>query len=679
MLVEDAHWIDPTSLELLDLVVERIKKLSVLLVVTSRPEFQLAWSRHTHVAALALDRLDPHQSAALIARAAAGRALPKPLLDLLVAKADGVPLFLEELLKTVLESGQLEDMGDRWRLAGALPTLTIPATLQDSLLARIERMAPVREVAQVAAAIGRQFSRELISRVTQLEDRTLDLALARLSAGELIHPIGTPSGDGYSFKHALVQDAAYSTLLRSKRALIHGRIASELLLRDAEDPPEIVAHHLTEAGEVERSVAFWELAGQLAVSRAASREAVAHFQRAISQLLSLPETIERKRREAYLQDALGGALAHIAGLESDALAQVHERVRDLSRQTGDVKRQFIAEWNLWHVYVARWEHRRADCVGSLLMEMAESAGDPELLLQALHIEWSTLGALGELAATRNSCERGWALYDPKRHGRHHLVFGAHDPGVCSRVICSFETWCLGRPDEALACYEAGLALARRLDHPLVLLHALAKGLPLFQLLRDHERLGAQVDATLTLAAEQDSTNFGIEAQLLRAWILGEKGAPDHAARLMQESIREFCSRGATGVSPYYMSLLAEAQAKANALDDALVTVESAQERGRLAGNRWCEPELHRIRGEIMCGKGCENEAERSLKAALSRAHAIEARGWELRVATSLARLWSRQGRRAEAKQLLCPIHGGFTQGHHLPDLRDAQALLAELP
>ena len=456
LVIEDAHWIDPTSLELLDLVVERIKRLPVLLVVTHRPEFQLSERRHAHVATLTLDRLDPCQSAALIVQAAAGKGLPKPLLDLLVAKADGVPLFLEELLKTVLESGQLEDMGDRWRLAGALPTLTIPATLQDSLLARIERMAPAREVAQVAAAIGRQFSRELVSRATQLDDLTLDLALAQLTAGELIHPLGAPSGDSYSFKHALVRDAAYGTLLRGRRALIHGRIASELLMRDGEYPPEIVAHHLTEAGEAERSVAFWERAGQLAVSRAASREAVAHYQHAISQLLSLPETIERKRREAGLQDALGGALAHIAGVESDALAQVHQRVRELSRQTGDVKRQFVAEWNLWHVHVARWEHRRAEAVGSSLMAMAESVGDPELLLQALHVEWSTLGPSGQPMATRSSCDRGWALYDPERHGRHHLIFGAHDPGVCSRVICAFETWCLGRPDEALACYEAGL-------------------------------------------------------------------------------------------------------------------------------------------------------------------------------------------------------------------------------
>ena len=305
-------------------------------------------------------------------------------------------------------------------------------------------------------AIGRQFSRELVSRATQLDDRTLDLALAQLTAGELIHPLGAPSGDSYSFKHALVRDAAYGTLLRGRRALIHGRIASELLMRDGEYPPEIVAHHLTEAGEAERSMAFWERAGQLAVSRAASREAVAHYQHAISQLLSLPETIERKRREAGLQDALGGALAHIAGVESDALAQVHQRVRELSRQTGDVKRQFVAEWNLWHVHVARWEHRCAEAVGSSLMAMAESVGDPELLLQALHVEWSTLGPSGQPMATRSSCDRGWALYDPERHGRHHLIFGAHDPGACSRVICAFETWCLGRPDEALACYEAGL-------------------------------------------------------------------------------------------------------------------------------------------------------------------------------------------------------------------------------
>ena len=223
-----------------------------------------------------------------------------------------------------------------------------------------------------------------------------------------------------------------------------------------------------------------------AVSRAASREAVAHFRRAIAQLLSLPDTIERKRREAVLQDALGGALAHVSGVASEALVPVYARSRELCQQTGDSRAQFIAKWNLWHVHVVRSEHRRAQDLGDGLTAAAERENDSELLLQALHVEWVALGAKNQYRETQASCERGWGLYDPERHGSHHLTFGAHDPGVCSRNECAYALWCLGQPDQARACYEQGLVLARQLNHPLVVLHALAKGLPLFQLCRDRE-------------------------------------------------------------------------------------------------------------------------------------------------------------------------------------------------
>jgi class 3 adenylate cyclase len=288
MQLEDAHWIDPTSLEQFDLVVDRIQRLPVLLVVTYRPEFQPPWSHHGQVTELSLERLGPRQSAAMIERVTGGKALPAPVLQQLVAKADGVPLFLEELTKTVLASGQLEVADGVWRLTGPLPALAIPATLHDSLLARLDRLAPVKEVAQVAAAIGREFPRDLLSSVCGLDGAALDDVLSQLAEAELIFPHGTPPDTAYAFRHALVQDAAYATLLRGRRQVIHGRIAAALQERPGICPPEVLAHHLTEAGEADRSVAYWEQAGQQAISRAASVEAVAHFRQALAQLLSLP-------------------------------------------------------------------------------------------------------------------------------------------------------------------------------------------------------------------------------------------------------------------------------------------------------------------------------------------------------------------------------------------------------
>ena len=268
------------------------------------------------------------------------------------------------------------------------------------------------------------------------DDRARRTRWTSSSAAELVFRRGMPPDAIYIFKHALVQDAAYASLLRGRRQLIHARIAVALQERPVECAPEVMAHHLTEAGHADASVDYWARAGRLAVSRAASREAVAHFQRAIAQLLCLPDSVERNRREASLQDALGGALAHVTGVASEALVPVYARARDLCQQTGDTRSQFIAEWNLWHVHIARSEHGYAQALGERLMAVAEQENDPELLLQALHVEWVALGAKGQHRAAQASCERGWALYDPERHGSHHLTFGAHDPGVCSRIVCA---------------------------------------------------------------------------------------------------------------------------------------------------------------------------------------------------------------------------------------------------
>ena len=387
------------------MVIDRIQRLPVLLVVTFRPEFEHPWSHYPHVTVQSLDRFSPRHSIAMIKGITGGKALPGPVLDQIVAKADGVPLFLEELTKAVLESGVLENAVDRWRLAGTLTPLAIPATLHDSLMARLDRLAPVKQVAQIAAAIGREFPHDLLAAVCQLDDAALATALHQLSAAELIYRRSMPPDAIYFFKHALVQDAAYASLLRGPRQLIHVRIAVALQERPVECAPEVMAHHLTEAGHADASVDYWARAGRLAVSRAASREAVAHFQRAIAQLLCLPDSVERNRREASLQDALGGALAHVTGVASEALVPVYARARDLCQQTGDTRSQFIAEWNLWHVHIARSEHGYAQALGERLMAVAEQENDPELLLQAHHVEWVALGAKGQHRACCMRCPR----------------------------------------------------------------------------------------------------------------------------------------------------------------------------------------------------------------------------------------------------------------------------------
>jgi class 3 adenylate cyclase/predicted ATPase len=679
LVYEDVHWIDPTTQEFMDLAIERIPRLAVLAIITFRPEFVPPWSDRPQISALALTRLGRRDGAALVDRVVGAKALPAEVCAQIVRRTDGVPLFVEELTKTVLESDLLRDAGDRYELAGPLPPVAIPSTLHDSLLARLDRSAPVKELAQIAAAIGREFSHDLLSAVSGLDEPTLADALSDLSAAELIFCSSMPPNAVYAFKHMLVRDAAYASLLRGKRQHIHGRIAAVLGKLGTDCPPEVMAHHLTEAGQAEASVEFWERAGQQAVSRASSKEAAAHFRSALAQLLTLPDTIERKRREATLQSALGGALAHVAGLASEAIAEAYARARDLCQQTGDTTPRFIAEWNLWHIHISRdTEYRHAQTLAKCLVDFAEREDAPHLQLQALHAEWSTLSLMGEHSAALACCERGWALYDPERHGAHHLTYGAHDPGVCSRMQGGSDTWCLGQPHRARAFHEQGLALARRLSHPQILLHALVKSLPLLQLRGDLERLKALAEATLSLATEQESANFRTEAQFMLAWTLSGRGEPEQAVRLMQAGLQELQSRSGPWTNAYYLSLLARTQARTGALDDALATLDGAHGHARRTGYAWSEPDLLQIRGELLLDKGDIEAAEQSFSAALGHARTTAARGWELRAATSLARLWAEQGKRTQARDLLAPVYGWFTEGFDTADLKEAEALLDAL-
>lgn len=678
ILIEDAHWIDPTSLDLFDLVIERIQRLPVLLLVSFRPQSPPEWRHHPHVTSLSLERLSPGHSATLLRRSGTSTGLPGPVLDQIVAKADGVPLFLEELIKAVTESRLSEDGAGRWHPIDQLPPLAVPATLHDSLMARLDHLGPVKKVAQVAAAIGREFSTDLLSAVTGIQDGALDDALAKLAAAELIFPRSQPPVAVFTFKHALIQDTAYASLLRGLRQKIHARIAAALREQRGDCPPEIMAHHLTAAGEADLSVEFWERAGRHAVSSAASKEAAAHFQRALAQLQSLPDTAERRRREASLQDALGGALVHVTGPASEALATAYARARDLCQQAGDTKPQFVAEWNLWHVYYSRAEYGDAEVIAERLMNVAEQQNDPDLLLQACHVEWVALGTGADYGAAQACCERGWALYDEKRHGRHAFAFGAHDPGVCSRNQCAAASWALGQPDRARACQEQGLALARALDHPLIVVNALARSLPLLQLCRDLKTLEARATTTIALATEQDFPNYRIDAEILRAWASRERSAPGTTVRLIDAGLVDRQRLGSIWQRPYFLSLLADAQACDGALDEALDTIDQALEQGRSTGEIWHEPELLRIKGEVLRQLAMDDAAEQFFAEGLALAQTTSARAWELRIATSLARLWASQSRRESARQLLALVYGAFNEGFGTPDLQDARTLLTGL-
>jgi predicted ATPase len=470
-LYEDVHWIDPSTLELLSLVIERVRQLPVLALITFRPEFQPPWTGQAHVTSLTMSRLGRREEADLVARVTGAKSLPVEVVEQIVARTDGIPLFVEELTKTVLESGLLADAGDRYELDGPLPPLAIPTTLHDSLMARLDRLAPVKEVAQIAAAIGREFSHVLLAAVADRPEPELNAALEQLVNSELVFRRGRPPEATSSFKHALVQDAAYQSLLRSKRQQLHSRIAQvfEQQFPDVgENRPEVLARHFTDAGLAERSILYWRRAGELAAARSANVEAIAHLSKGLELLGTLPASPARTDAEFALQMTIGGPLIATKGYASPEVERTYSRALVLCEQLGRSADLFRVLRGLWNCYFVRGELQRALDLAKRLVVLVEEQEAPLRRAHACRGLGSTLFSLGRLAEASQQLERGIALdaavEDLAEHRAHALLHGEH-PGIFSRTYLAWALWLLGYPDQALEIARAALDLGQRLGQP----------------------------------------------------------------------------------------------------------------------------------------------------------------------------------------------------------------------
>jgi class 3 adenylate cyclase len=447
-VLEDAHWIDPSSREWLDLTIDRVPTLPALLIITYRPERTPPWVGHPHVTLLSLSRLPRRQRAEMIMRVTGGKALPKEIADQIIDRTDGVPLFVEELTKAVVESGVLVDAGDRYTVCGPLPSLAIPTSLHASLLARLDRLAPAREVAQIGAALGRQFSHELISAVAAMPQQKLDDALDQLVNAELVFRRGRSPDAMYTFKHALVQDAAYSVLLRGPRRQLHQRIANVLEERFPEvagSQPELLARHCAEGGLIEQAVQYWFTAGERALRACANVEAIKHLSQGLQLLALLPDSPERQRQELRFQTGLGPPLMAVKGWAAPEAMQAYSRADELSRVLGDHSERFKIVWGLWILHIGRGESRRGRELSNELFRLAEQEDDDDLRLEAHHSAWGTLTWLGEFAACSEHTKRGLTIYRPAHHGAHAFTYGGHDPGVCGCALGAVNLWFLGYP------------------------------------------------------------------------------------------------------------------------------------------------------------------------------------------------------------------------------------------
>ncbi|UVO26987.1 AAA family ATPase [Bradyrhizobium arachidis] len=682
MVFEDAHWIDPTSLELLQLTVDRVQQLPVLLLLTFRPEFPPPWIGEPHVTMLALGRLNWRDTSALVQRVVGDRVLPSAIVHEIVDRTDGVPLFVEELTKAVLEAGAGE--GDaKAVLSRTLPgPLAVPATLHASLLARLDRLGPeAKEIAQTGAAIGREFTDDLIRTVSPLPETPLQSALQQLATSQLIFRRGTSA---YSFKHALVQDTAYGTLLRSKRQPLHARIARALEDKFpdiAATQPEVLAHHFTEADLAEHAVAYWRKAGQRAAERSAHAEAIAHLRKGLMLVERVTDPAERARRELDLQLVLAPVLISTKSWSAPEVEQAYLRARDLCRQAGDMAQLFAVSWGLWLVYQQRCEFKTARDLLDELFSIARRSADPALLLQAHHAAWTTLLNLPELTACRAHLEAGVALYRPDAHRAHKFLYGSHDAAVCNRYTAAAVLWPLGFPEQALAMVREAVSMARELSHPFSFVLALVFAAMIYQHRREAEPAREHAEAAIAMCAEHRiAPHLAAAGSILRGWAIAERG---QAAEGIAEIRGGLAAVQPTGVRirwPYYLALLAEASAWAGATEQGLTALAEAAAAVEETGERRWEAEICRLTGELTVARhgGDRAEAAECFRRAIKVAGRQGAKALELRSANSLSRLWRDQGKQQQAYDLLAPLYGWFTEGFDTPDLREAKALLDAL-
>jgi len=682
MLFEDVHWIDPTSRELLDLTIERIRRQPVLLLITFRPEFQEAWNGAAHVSALLLNRLDTSEGSVL-AEAVAGKALPDEVVTHIADRTDGVPLFVEELTRAVVESGLLRDEGDRYFLDRPMPSVAIPPSLHASLLSRLDRLGPMaKEIAQIGAAIGRDFAYELLAAVAGRSESELQHALIRLVEAGLVFQRGVPPDAVFWFKHALVQDAAYSTLLRGRRQQLHSRVAGTLqgqFREIAKAQPALLAHHCTEAGLTEQAIAYWLAAGRQAWRRSVTAEAVALLRRGLALVPALPDGAGRQETELELRIALGQALTANQGWGAQELAEVHSRARELASILNRPRALLFALWGQFMNHFARADLKQARRLAEELRELGDTAGDVLMQVMGSHAVGLACFQLGEFTAGRAYLDKGLVLVNPAHLGSIGQQLRVSDARIQIRIVSSRLLACFGHLDQALFHSDAALDEARRLSHSQTLAAALAAAWITRWLVRlAPGSLLQYADELLAFATEHGLGLFRASALVCRGWCLAALGRAEEGISVLTAGLASLGELGVKIWRPCILTLLGDARRMDGQWPAALKHFAEARHLAEETEDRWCQAETARLSGDVLVAMGDRTGAEASYHETIAIAQEQSAKLWELRAAASLARLWRDRGRLAEARDLLAPVYGWFTEGFGTPDLKEAKALLDEL-
>jgi class 3 adenylate cyclase/predicted ATPase len=684
MIFEDAHWTDPSSLEVFSRALERIATLRVLMIVTFRPEFALPWIGWPHVTTLTLNRLAKCDINAMIDRVVGNQPLPASIRQEIIERSDGVPLFVEEMTKAMLEA-ESEAVTKQPAASVPVPRLAVPASLHASLMARLDRLGPAKEVAQIGAVIGREFPHALLSSVIYKTEAELRTALDRLVQAGLLFREGVPPDAIYMFKHALVQDAAHGTLLREPRRALHARIAETLegkFADIAENQPELLARHCTEAGLIEKAAALWAKAGLRSLERSALVEGAEQLRRALDQIATLPTTPALLREEIKLQVALIGSLVHVKGYAAPETKATVERARLLIEQSEALEEPSP---RLFTVLFAFWVANLVAFIGDAVREeaarfltLAEKQKATAPLWIGHHLMGISLLCTGDISEGRAHLDRGRALYDPAEHRPFGRSSGQH-ARVATLCYRSWALWSLGYPDAALADTEQAISDARESGHAASLMEtSMATFTQIF--CGNYAVANAQSDELIELAQEKGASYWKALGTMHQGCLSALTGKTADAVSMITSGIAAWRSTGSIFMLPTFQSYLAWAYADLGQFNEAWRCVGEATAAVKTTKEKWFEAEMHRMAGEIalMSSKRDDASAEAYFHHALAIARAQQAKSWELRAAMSMAQLWRDQRKRAEARRLLAPVYEWFTEGFDTLDLRRAKALLDEL-
>ena len=684
VVFEDAHWIDPTSLELMNRVIRRVADLPVMIIVTYRPEFTPPWLDLGHVTVLKLNLLGRSQVVDLIHKAAGGKTLPEAIAEQIAAKSQGVPLYIEEITRSILESGDLEEHRDRYVLRQSIREFTIPSTLQDSLIARLDRLGSAKDVVLAASIIGREFSYELIEAISSVSEATLLADLGRLVQSDLLGQRGVPPQSRYIFKHALIRDAAYQSVLKARKRELHQRIAEVLTTRFpeiVETEPELLAHHYTEASVVERALTYWRRAAERATARMAHAEALGHVDKAKKLIGALPAGNEQDEWELAFLVIEGPLQMTLHGWESPQANKVYEAARVVAERLKRPAELFPALWGLWLGAHSSGQHARAHELYREIFDLLKQASDPEYVVQANHAGCTQMMAEGLPHEALGHIEQ---LLNNYRFDLHHnlaLMYGAHDPGCCGLSNRALLLTMLGHLDQAEAESSKALELSQRLGHKPSVAHTCQFRAEYDIILNRPEKAEAYLDTCISLSEKYSLAAYHNAADLMQGFARVLRGEVETGVRQAEAALETLKSVPTRRFHlPIRISIVGRAKAAAGDIEGALAIFEAALDATSSTGEIWYEPETLRLKAEMLLAlpEPRTSEAEQCLAAAIAGAQKQDAKFWELRAATVLAGLWTRQRRRAEARGLLAPVYGWFTEGFGNADVRDAAALLTEL-